>query len=65
MKTCECLYHRYHVVHICACGKLIDHSQDTMDKHREHGGMEGYPSDLYKHGDTPEILRACEKGARS
>jgi hypothetical protein len=56
-KKCDCWFHRYHVVHICACGKLIDHSQGTMDEHRFHGNMESFPSNLYRHNDTPQMLK--------
>lgn len=68
---CECWYHRYHVVHICSCGEIIDHSQGTWDIHKFHMNrdeFESYPSELYRHGDTPETLRdrALQlKGARA
>lgn len=55
--VCDCLYHRFHVVHICACGKIIPHSQASWDDHRFHGGMEDFSSRLYTHGDTPDELR--------
>ena len=56
---CECWYHRYHVVHICGCGQLIDHSQGSWDTHKNcEGRMEDYPSCVYRHGDTPGTLRA-------
>ncbi len=57
-ESCECLFHRYHVVHICACGKLISHSQAEMDEHRGHGPKESYPAALYHHGDAAKDLRA-------
>jgi hypothetical protein len=56
--ACECWFHRYHVVHICGCGQLIDHSQGAWDQHKFHGGnWETFPSELYRHDDTPESIR--------
>ena len=55
--ACDCLFHCYHVVHICDCGQLIPHSQAAWDEHKDHNGMYTISSDLYQHGDTPETLR--------
>ena len=68
MLRCECLIHRYHVAHICGCGKLISHSQAEMDQHRTHEGeWLDFDPDIYEHGDTADdILRKLgpkEKGA--
>lgn len=51
MIKCECLIHRYHVAHLCACGEVISHSQGDFDSHKHHGGMIGFHPDLYEHGD--------------
>jgi len=53
---CECLEHRYHVVTICGCGKLISHSQAECDEHRLHPNGINIPSEWYKHGDTASEL---------
>jgi hypothetical protein len=48
---CECLIHRYHVAHVCECGKLYPHSQAACDEHRSHVCL-NIDSDLVEHGDT-------------
>ena len=62
MAQCECLIHRYHVAHICGCGKLISHSQAEMDQHRTHEGeWLDFDPDIYEHGDTADdILRKLD-----
>lgn len=55
---CECVFHRYRVVHICCDhGTVIDHSQGSWDEHRACN-LESFPIELYEHGDTPDALRA-------
>ncbi len=51
-----CMYHRYHVVHICGCGKLHSHSQGDCDAHRLHKIGIDIPSEYYYHGDTADML---------
>lgn len=48
--SCECVFHRYHVAHICECGALYSHSQADCDKHRMHDCLSFDPKE-YKHGD--------------
>ena len=48
---CECLIHRYHIAHICECGKLYSHSQRACDEHRGHRCI-NFPSGDYLHGWT-------------
>ena len=58
MKPCECQYHRYHVVHVCGCGKLHSHSQADCDAHRRCTGESiTLNSDQYVHGDTADDVR--------
>lgn len=36
MNECECIYHRYHVFHICHDHKeVFPHSQASCDAHRQ------------------------------
>jgi hypothetical protein len=50
------MYHRYHVVHICSCGKLYSHSQAECDEHRLHPIGIDLPSYYLEHGDTAKTL---------
>lgn len=49
---CECPIHRYHVAHLCECGKVISHSQADWDAHRFHGEMINFSPEQYRHGDS-------------
>lgn len=53
---CECLVHRYHVAHLCACGEIISHSQAAWDAHKFHAGMIDFDPELYKDGMTASEL---------
>ena len=54
---CDCIYHRYHVVHVCGCGALISHSQGDWNEHRLHEGeMVTLDSAKYQNGDTAETV---------
>jgi len=56
---CECIYHRYHSVHIYQ-GQIYDHSQSTWDnvfKNADTEDIETYSSELYVHGMTADELR--------
>ncbi len=46
---CDCIVHRYHVAHLCACGTVLDHSQGTWNRHRAHRMLNFSPKQ-YKHG---------------
>jgi len=56
---CQCIVHRYHVAHICECGKLYSHSQGDCDEHRGHDCINFDPF-FYRHGskakDTLDLL---------
>jgi hypothetical protein len=54
--VCECEMHRYSVVHICECGRVISHSQGDWNTHKNHGAMLTTPSYHYQHGDTAKTL---------
>lgn len=49
---CECVIHRYHVAHLCSCGRVISHSQADWDTHRFHEHMINFEPKQYKHGDS-------------
>ena len=55
-RNCTCLIHRYHVAHICICGKIISHSQADFNQHKNHGGLLNFDPVWYKHGDTVTTL---------
>ena len=48
---CECLIHRYHIAHICSCGKLLSHSQGDWEVHKNHKMISFNPIE-YRHGTT-------------
>ena len=50
-QDCPCLFHRYHIAHICECGQLYSHSQSECDEHRFHDCI-SFDSGFYQHGDT-------------
>lgn len=55
---CDCIYHRYHVVHVCPCGQLISHSQSAWDAHRLHQGeWVTLDSSKFEHIDTAEDVK--------
>jgi len=66
-EKCSCMIHRYHVAHICACERIISHSQGDWDKHKHceeiyRKEMLNFPSSLYEHGDLPtDIYRKLIK----
>jgi len=58
-RKCECIYHRYHCVHIYK-DRLYSHSQDVWDsifKSANPDEIETFPSELYVHGMTVNALR--------
>ena len=57
-ENCECLIHRYHVAHICECGKLYSHSQGECDEHRGHQCI-NFPSGDYLHGWSAHEMFDC------
>jgi hypothetical protein len=59
--TCDCLYHRYHAVHVYQ-ERLYDHSQETFDallRRAPREQIETFNSALYRHGMTAHELRAA------
>jgi hypothetical protein len=51
-----CVIHRYHVVHLCGCGKLYSHSQGDCNEHKLHPIGINIPSRFYNHGETAKQL---------
>ncbi len=51
---CTCKIHRYHVAHLCSCGRLISHSQGDWDSHKHHTAMIDVDPTWYRHGDTSD-----------
>lgn len=49
--NCSCIIHRYHVAHVCECGKLYSHSQTDCDTHRGHKCV-NIPARDVNHGMT-------------
>lgn len=63
--ACECIFHRYHVVHVYR-GLLYDHSQGTWDavlRDADPGEIRHYPSSEYRHGMTADELVAASAAA--
>ena len=59
--TCECRFHRYHVVHVYN-GQIYDHSQNTWDVHLRGVSsdlIESYRSSYYIDGMTAHELRCA------
>ena len=64
MAQCDCTYHRYHVVHICSCRRIVAHSQDDRDVHRFHDMGFTVSAEYFQHSDSVDDLieRAVKHG---
>lgn len=64
-QACECLFHRYHVVHVYQ-GVVYDHSQGTWDevlRDADPQEIRHYPSSEYRHGMTGDELVAASRAS--